>query len=305
MLIETPPARIADGLWMLGTHEYPVYLVVEDGEAMLVEGGSGPMGPLVCEQMDALVVRPERVGRIVILHAHPDHVMGVPALRAAMPGAKVLASAAAARMLSVEKAVAYFAEIDAAITAALIEGGLVGEAHRPPPLETPQIPVDGTLAEGDVLSAGRFRFEVLETPGHSDCSLSLFEPAGKILFSSDAAGYHMRDFDYWWPNYFGDYRTYLDSIARLAGLGAETLCQGHHGAIVGAEDVRAFLDEAVRETEAYHRRILAELDAGKGVRPLAEELGAEVYEKSRILPLDFFQKNCNVLVKQSMRQAGK
>jgi len=44
--------------------------------------------------------------------------------------------------------------------------------------------------------------------------------------------------------------------------------------------------------------------AGKPVRQLAEELGAEVYAKTQLLPLDFFQKNCGLLIKQSLRHEG-
>ena len=114
MRIDMPPAQITDDFWMLGSHEYPVYLALGQDEAALFEGGTGPMGPLVREQMESLAVRPEWVRRIVLAHAHPDHVMGVPEFRAAMPQARVQASEIAARTLAVEKVVAYFRQIDEA-----------------------------------------------------------------------------------------------------------------------------------------------------------------------------------------------
>ena len=61
---------------------------------------------------------------------------------------------------------------------------------------------------------------------------------------------------------------------------------------------------AITATETYHRRILDQRDSGQSVRQIAEQLGAEVYEKTQLLPLDFFQKNCGILVKQSFRHAG-
>lgn len=304
MRIESPPAQIADDLWMLGSHEYPVYLATGAGDALLIEGGTGPMAPLVVEQLDTLAVRPSNVRRLVLLHAHPDHVMGVPGFRDALPEVRVLGSAVARQTLAAEKAVRFFAQIDAAITEALLERGLIAAHHRPKALAAPTIDVDETLGEGDRVAIGRFEFQVLATPGHSDCSLSLFEPREKLLFTSDAAGYRMSDGAYWWPNYFGDYQAYLDSIRRLGDCRAETLCQGHHGAILGGDEVREFFQRAAEVTEVYHRRIVAEVRAGKAVRPLAEELGAEVHARSRILPLDFFQKNCGVLIKQSLRREG-
>ncbi len=38
--------------------------------------------------------------------------------------------------------------------------------------------------------------------------------------------------------------------------------------------------------------------------PIAEGLGAEIHEKKPLLPLDFFQKNCGLLVKLSLQHEG-
>jgi glyoxylase-like metal-dependent hydrolase (beta-lactamase superfamily II) len=145
---------------------------------------------------------------------------------------------------------------------------------------------------------------VLETPGHSDCSLSFHEPARGILIISDATGYYLPEHEYWWPNYFTGYGAYLASMKRLAALGAEVLCLSHNGAITGAADVGAYFDGAIAATEAYHARIVADIQAGKSTRELAGQLGEEVYAKTQLLPVDFFQKNCAGLVKQSMAHAG-
>jgi (R)-2-hydroxyacyl-CoA dehydratese activating ATPase len=303
VLIQDPPAQVADNLWLLGCYEYPVYLVRDGDEAALVEGGTSPVGPLVCEQLRRMEVPPEAVKYLVIPHAHPDHVMAIPMLREALPQAAVLASGAAAKTLANEKAIAAFCQIDDAIAASLREKGsgvFSGALPRP---GVSRIAVDQTLKEGDTVTVGGLAFQVLETPGHSDCSLCFYQPQQKLLFSSDAAGYYMSDHDYWWPNYFVGYRPYLASIERLIALKAEILCQGHHGAIRGADEVEALLRAAVAATQQYHERIVAEIRAGKEVRALAEQLGAEVFEKTHLLPLEFFQKNCGLLVKQSLKVA--
>ena len=49
---------------------------------------------------------------------------------------------------------------------------------------------------------------------------------------------------------------------------------------------------------------MAETKAGKPVRQIAEELGAEIHRQTPLLPLDFFQKNCGLLVKQSLKHEG-
>ena len=304
MLINDPPVEITDDLLMFGTNEYPLYLFKGQREAAVFEAGTGAMGPLLREQMERLGIGQELVSQVVIPHAHPDHVMAVPLFREIFPGVTVLASETAAKTLSTEKAIAFFCQVDDALTASCMKAGLITEQHRPQPLAEKQIAVDRTIAEGDTVTVEGASFEVLETPGHSDCSLSFYEPGRGLLLISDATGYYMPRHDCWWPNYFTGYELYLSSIRRLAALDAEILCLGHHAAIKDAEDVKSYFEAAIGATEQYHRRIVDEAKAGKSVRQIAEQLGSEIHQKTQLLPLDFFQKNCGLMVKQSLKHEG-
>jgi len=305
MLIRNPPVEITSNLLMLGTTAYPLFLCRGDGEGAIIEGGTGAMGHVLGRQLDQLGIDRAYVRQIVVTHAHPDHVMAVPLFREMFPAATVLASAAAAAVMSAEKALAFFQQVDDALTGSLLEAGMITEADRPRPLAEPRIAVDRVIAEGDTIAVGEaVSFTVLETPGHSDCSLSFHDPAGGVLLISDATGYYLPEHAYWWPNYFTGYAAYVDSMKRLAGLDAEVLCLSHNAVLTGADDVRAYFDGAIAATEAYHRRIVEAAKAGKSVRQIAEELGAEVHEKTPLLPLEFFQKNCGLLVKQSLRHEG-
>jgi glyoxylase-like metal-dependent hydrolase (beta-lactamase superfamily II) len=147
-------------------------------------------------------------------------------------------------------------------------------------------------------------FQVVETPGHSECSLSFYEPSDRLLVISDAAGYYLPEHGHWWPNYFTGYAAYVNSLARLAKLGARVLCLSHNGAIRGTSAVTACFRDALAATRAYHERIVADARAGKAPQQTAAELGAEIHERTPLLPLDFFQKNCAVLVKQSLAHEG-
>ncbi|NUQ66247.1 MAG: MBL fold metallo-hydrolase [Pirellulales bacterium] len=305
MLVKDPPVEITEGLWMLGTSEYPLYVYHGGGEYTIFEGGIGAVGPILAEQFEALGIAGQSVARIVVTHAHPDHVMAVPAFRQMFPQATVVASEIAAKTLAVEKAVAFFAKMDQMLAAALIEHGLIREQHRAVPPAENRIAVDRSLHEGDTLEVGAGKtFQVFETPGHSDCSLSFFEPVARILVVSDATGYYMPRHGAWWPNYFTDYGKYVASMERLAGLDAEILCLSHNGAVRGADEVAAYFRGAIEATRAYHQRILDEFRSGSPVRQIAETLGAEIHAKMPLMPLDFFQKNCGLLVKLSLAHKG-
>jgi len=305
MLVDRPPALVADRFWMLGAAAYPLYLYVGEKSATLFEGGIGAMGPLVRDQIAATPAAGLPIAQIVVTHAHPDHVMAVPFLRDAFPGAAVLASEKAAATMAAEKAIGFFVKIDATLTASLVaQGRLAADLRGTPPADN-RIAVDRILAEGDVVEVdASVGFRVLQTPGHSDCSLSFFEPTRKILIVSDATGFYMPDQDYLWPDYFSDYAQYMASIERLAALGAEALCLSHNAAIVGAADVADYFRMVLDATRAYHERIVAEAQAGKSARDIAAALGAEIHGRTPVLPLDFFEKNSALLVKQSLRHAG-
>ncbi len=303
MIITDPPVALSEDLWMLGTSAYLLYLAQSQDKAVLFEGGTSAMAPLLKEQMSQLRLDPQKVELLVITHAHPDHVMAVPLLRSFLPRAAVAASASAVRTLCAEKAMALFAQIDQALTAALLSAGAIAPQHRCAPSQEKQIPVEQVLQEGDVISIGQLAFQVLATAGHSECSLSFYEPARKILIISDATGYYLPQYDYWWPNYFADFGQYMQSMRRLAQLDSQLLCLSHNAVIRGREAVAEYFDKAIQATERYHQRILDMAASGNQIRQIAEELGAEVYQKTQLLPLDFFQKNCNVLVKNSLRYA--
>jgi len=305
MLIKDPPVEIADGFWMLGTSEYPVFLAFDQNEGTIFEGGVGADGPLVAEQLTRLGIAADSIKQVIITHAHPDHVMAVPAFRAMFDGVIVCASKPAAKTLAIEKAVRFFTKIDGILTESLIKAGSITEEHRPELLTENQITVDRILADGDTVTVGGLKFDVLAMPGHSDCSLSFHEPKAGFAIVSDATGFYIPDFDYWWPGYFTDYEAYLESMRRLADLDAKVVCLSHNGVIKGSDEVRTYFDDAIAATEAYHKRILTEIETGKSPEELAGQLGAEVYEKKPLLPLDFFQKNCALLVKHSMEYAHK
>jgi glyoxylase-like metal-dependent hydrolase (beta-lactamase superfamily II) len=304
MTITNPPVAITDTLLMLGTFDYPIFIVRDGGEAAVVEGGVGACGPVLEAQLAKFGVAPASVKQIVVTHGHPDHVMAVPAFRKMFPGAQVLASQIAAATMANEKAIGFFTKIDQALTAWLLGKGAITESQKPQPLAELKMTVDRVLKEGDMVAVGGLKFSVMSTPGHSACSLSFFEPARKIAIVADVTGFYMAEKKAWWPMYFTDYGAYMNSNRRLAALGAEIICLAHNAVITGADEVKKYFEGAIASAEAYHKRIVDAVKGGKDARALAGELGVEIHAVTGSLPVDFFQKNCSLLVKNSLKHEG-
>ncbi len=305
MLIKDPPVRLTNRLWMLGTNAFPLYLYQGEREGTIFEGAVSAMGPVLDGQLRSLGVAHDTVRQVVVTHAHPDHVMAIPVFRQMFPHMQVLASEPAAQTLLNEKAVSFFCKMDGALTDWLIGSGVIVESSRQAPRAEKQIVVDRTLREGDQIDVDQgVSFRVLATPGHSLCSLSFHEPEQNVLIISDATGFYIPDQDFMWPLYLTGLSDYLQSIERLAGIGAETLCLSHNAVIRGADDVAAYFRAAIAETERYHEQIVTKAKAGRSVQEISAELGADVFERTGQLTLDFFCKNCALLAKHSLQHEG-
>ncbi|MCP4377461.1 MAG: MBL fold metallo-hydrolase [bacterium] len=294
-----PPVELSDSLVMLGTCEYPLFLVKGGSQGAIFEGGVGAMAPLLGQQLAELSIPADFIRQIFVAHAHPDHVMAIPAMQRMFPGVTVCASQLAARTMQTEQIISFFAQVDDVITDSLLESGAIRIEHKPEPLDEMQIPVDCYQADGDILVIGDIEYNVLFTPGHSDCSLCFHNPSDGTLIVSDATGHFLPE-GFWWPNYLSHYGEYLDSIKRLASLNASLLCLGHNAIITGVESVRTYFHDAMHAAELYHHRIIGELKSGKSVDEIANQLATEIHTKMKLMPLDFFQKSSRVLVKRTM-----
>ena len=99
-----------------------VYLVREDDGLTLVDAGLGGMAPGILRAAQAFGAP---IRRIVLTHAHADHVGSLDTLHAALPEAEVLMSARSARFLAGDRT------LDEAEQVGKLRGGWKVAATRP------------------------------------------------------------------------------------------------------------------------------------------------------------------------------
>lgn len=167
-----------------------------------------------------------RVQAIVNTHGHFDHVLAVAEVQA-MTGARFLIHPAEAPVLRDYQP--------------LVRAWL-GFDPGPPPEP------DGALREGDLLTVGRARLQVVHTPGHSPGGVSLIDREGRRVFTGDtlfAGSVGRTDL----PG--GDYAQLLRSIRhRLLSLPDDFAVLPGHGpaSTIGAEKrSNPYVQELVRE----------------------------------------------------------
>ncbi len=209
-----------------------VYLIEDDG-LTLIDTSIAPSGAKILSQIQAMGRKPSDVKRILITHAHPDHVGSLPELKAAT-GAQVWASA-------IERPV-----IEGKIPIPRPEKdkttGIASVGVRPPSTTLTSIAVDREIGDGEILNEVMGGLQVIATPGHAPGHLAFWQPVQRILFCGDVimrfAWGMQRPFSFLTVEMAENDR----SMRRIAELDAAVICFGHGNPITQntAETIRAF-----------------------------------------------------------------
>ncbi|WP_129677626.1 MBL fold metallo-hydrolase [Candidatus Chloroploca sp. Khr17] len=144
---------------------FPVncYLVREDDGLTLIDTGIPGSAP-------AILAAAERLGqpirRIVLTHAHGDHLGSLDALHQLLPAAAVLISARDARFLAGDR------HLDPDEPQTPLRGGYQTTTTRP----------TATLSDGDRVGS----LQVIDAPGHTPGHLALLDPRDGTLIAGDA-----------------------------------------------------------------------------------------------------------------------
>ena len=94
------------------------------------------------------------------------------------------------------------------------------------------------IAEGDEIDLGNRLFKVFHMPGHSPGSICLYEETTQTLFAGDV----LYDGELLDALYHSDIDTYVETLARLREIAAETFHCGHFASF-GRQRMMALIDQ--------------------------------------------------------------
>lgn len=199
-----------------------VYALRDSDGITLVDASISNAGPKILAQLAQAGHKPSDVKRILITHAHPDHVGALPFLHKET-GAEVWSH-------TLEKPVI---QGEASITRR--PSGL-----RPPDTKVSPTPVSHTFTDGDILPV-MGGLQAIATPGHAPGHTSFWHPERKFLIVGDTI-FHIFGMTLPLAMLTVDMAENKRSIKKLVALKPDLIMFGHGQAITerAAEQLAAF-----------------------------------------------------------------
>jgi glyoxylase-like metal-dependent hydrolase (beta-lactamase superfamily II) len=190
-------------------------------------------GPDDARHLDAIAgCGGDRIRWILLTHTHVDHA----------PGAQGLKDRTGADILAYGPAKGYG--------------------------DTPDVPLDGTLGDGDVIEATEYHLSAVHTPGHASNHLCFLLPEERTLFTGD---HIMQGSTVVVAPPDGDMRLYLESLEKLKHLRPRlrAIAPGHGHLI---HNPTAVIDGYIAHRVAREQQIVTELRT-HGPATVAELVG--------------------------------
>lgn len=257
--------KITDNLWFLGNEDVCVYLLESDSGSTLINGGVGCLVPDLLEQFSRFGIDETRINRLVVLHAHFDHIGIVPYFKRRFPDLRVYASARGLPVFTNPKAMATMNRLDAYAT----EHRGMAAACQGYDLEWRDSVGGIAVADGDRIDLGNMCIEIIELPGHSACSIAAYVPEIGALFPSDGGGIPFADTILTYGTW--DYDTFIASLHKIEGLDVKYFCADHCGYVSGAE-AASFVSKVIKQAELNRALMLEALERSGSVEAAASEL---------------------------------
>lgn len=201
--------KVVDGVFTFtGLVVGRVYLTVDDDGLSLIDASIPPAADKILDQLQKAGHQPADLKRILITHAHPDHVGALPKLVEAT-GAEVI--------ISEGERAALEGEIPIPSAPTMI---------KPPKTVLENMKADRVISYGDKIPETLGGLIAFGTPGHAPGHTSFWQPDRKIIFVGDTI-FNAPRLRLPYSFLTCDMAENIRSVQKIAELEPEVACFGH------------------------------------------------------------------------------
>lgn len=241
--------KVNSNLWYLGRKESGMYLLEGNQESMLISAGISFILGDVLAQMKTFGIDAKKIKSLLILHSHFDHVGTVPYFKRTYPEIDIYASQRAWDILTMPKAIETMNAFSLMVAASQGFQDVLSKYDT----EWRNDIVGKTVSDGDVLAVDGMEVRIMETPGHSSCSIAAYIPSLKTLLPSDAGGIPIDDDIF--PSGNSNYTQFQQSLEKMKDLEVDYYCADHYGYISG-EEARHYTGQTIEAASQLRAQIV-------------------------------------------------
>ncbi|MDF2499654.1 MAG: beta-lactamase domain protein [Anaerosporomusa subterranea] len=223
------------------------YLLLGEEKTALVDCGMAYCAPTLISNIRQ-ALNNKTLNYILISHSHYDHIGAIPYIKEEWPASQVLGAEHAKRTFTRPNALI-------AIRRLSEEAAKIYGADDIKKYDDELLKVDTIIRDGDIVDLGGVSVKVIETPGHTKCSLS-FWVNNETLFPSESTGY-MSQSGKIYPSFITSYSDAMDSIHKCEKLNPRFIISPHFG-LVNKSDTNDYWKNcilAMEETKEFILRL--------------------------------------------------
>lgn len=156
------------------------FLILGKNKTALIDCGMAYCASSLIGNIQQVLNDERKLDYILLSHSHYYYISAVPYLRKIWPDVKVMAAEHAQNILNKKSALKTIKELNN-------QSALYYGSSQLIDYDDTLMKVDHKISEGDSLNLGNISINVLETPGHTKCSLS-FLVNNEVIFPSETTG---------------------------------------------------------------------------------------------------------------------
>lgn len=268
------------------------FLLIGDGKTALLDCGMAYSAQNLIKNIKHTLKNKE-LDYLFISHSHYDHIGAIPDLRKEWPALQIFGAEHAALILNREHALKQIRSLSQ------MAAGFY-HADELEDYDDQLMRVDHIVFDGDSYDLGGVTVQVIETPGHTQCSLS-FLINQQTLFASESTGY-MSNSGQLFPCFLNSYSQAIDSIHKCAELNPTSIIVPHYGFLEKSKTA-AYWHNCLKAAEKSRDFILHLLKQGYNKEQIlaAYEIEFQDKESKEEQPLKAFRINAQNLIKAVLK----